>query len=72
MPVSGTTNVLALRSPTQTLARLFADEGASVNETHLSSKGMPPGLSSHCNREISGAQVMHTGDSRYATSSLPA
>ena len=72
MPDAGTTTTLALIEPIPTLARLFADEGASVNETHLSSLGLPPGLSLHCNREISGAQVTSKGDFSYATSSLPA
>jgi hypothetical protein len=64
---------LALLEPTKTLARLFADEGASMSETHLSSIGMPNGgLSSHCSRESSEVQVTREqGDSRNATSSLP-
>ena len=66
------TQVLAaLRELTRKLARWLAGTGASSLETPLSSKGMPPGLSSHCNREISGAQVTYKGDSLYATSSLP-
>ena len=65
------TALSALLSPTRKLAQLLAGSGASSLETSLSSLGMPPGFSLHCNREISGAQVMHTGDSHYATPSLP-
>ena len=63
------TQRLALLEPTKTLARLFADEGASAIETHPSSLGMPTGgLSPHCSREISGAQATHKGDSRHVVS----
>ncbi len=54
--------------PTRKLARLLAGSGASLNETHLSSLGMPPGLSPHCSREISGAQADTEGDSRHVVS----
>ena len=60
----------ALSGPTR-LARLFGDEGASVPETNLSSIGKPPGLTSHCSRQISGAQVDAQGDACYATAPLP-
>jgi len=63
---------LALLSPTRKLAQLLAGAGASLIETHLSSKGLPPGLSSHCSRETRLAQVYAQGDSRHATPSLPA
>ncbi len=63
---------LALIEPTRKLARWLAGTGASSLETHLSSIGMPPGLSPHCTREISGAQVTGKGDCRDATRSLPA
>lgn len=66
------TALSALLSPTRKLAQLLAGAGASSSETHLSSIGMPPGLSLHCNRETSGAQVIHTGGSQHATLSLPA
>ena len=62
---------LALLEPTRKLARMLAGSGASSRETSLGSKGMPPGLSPHCSREISGAQVDVQGDCRYATPSLP-
>ena len=63
---------LSLLEPTKTLARLFADEGASVNETPFSSLGKPNGdLSSHCSREPRLAQVTPKGDSRHATAALP-
>jgi hypothetical protein len=64
---------LSLLEPTKKLARMLAGVGASLHETHSFSIGMPNGdLSSHCSREISAAQVIYKGDSRYATSSLPA
>jgi hypothetical protein len=63
---------LALLEPTKKLARLLGGSGASLIETHLSSKRMPPGLASHCSRETRLAQVTTTGDSRHATPSLPA
>ena len=72
MPERGETAVLALLSPTRKLAQLLAGAGASLIETHLSSKGLPPGLSSHCSRETRLAQVYAQGDSRHATPSLPA
>lgn len=59
---------LALREPTRKLARMLVGSGASSLETYLSSLGMPPGLSPHCNREISGAQATHKGDSRHVVS----
>ena len=62
---------LSLLEPTKKLARMLGGSGASLIETHLSSKGMPPGLSSHCSREIFWAQVSTKGDSHYATPSLP-
>ncbi len=59
---------LTLRESTKKLARMLGRSGLASIETRLSSTLMPPGdLSSHCSREISGAQVTHTGDSRYAT-----
>ena len=63
---------LALIEPTRKLARWLAGSGASSLETPFGSLGMPPGLSPHCSREISGAQVTGTGGSCYATRSLPA
>ena len=63
---------LAQLEPTRKLARLLASTGASSPETHLSSLGLPPGLSLHCSREVSGAQVDAQGDFPYATPSLPA
>ena len=62
---------LSLLEPTKKLARMLGGSGASLIETPFSSKDMPPGLSSHCSRESSGAQVTTKGDSRYATASLP-
>jgi hypothetical protein len=63
---------LALLKPTKKLARMLVGSGASLIETPLSSIGKPQGLSSHCSREISGAQVTREqGDSRHATPSLP-
>ena len=64
--------LLALLEPTKTLARLFADEGASAIETHCCSLPMPHGgFSAHCSREISGAQARKKGDSRDATPVIP-
>ena len=62
---------LALLEPTKKLAYMLGRSEASLIETPFSSKGVPPGLSSHCSREISGAQVTDKGDPRYATPSLP-
>ncbi len=62
---------LSLLEPTKKLARMLGRSGRASIETPLSSIGMPPGLSSHCSREISGAQVTTKGDSRYATPALP-
>jgi hypothetical protein len=62
---------LSLLEPTKQLARMLGGEGASLLETPFSSKGLPQGLSSHCSREISEAQVHKQGDSRYATAALP-
>jgi len=59
---------LALHSPTRKLAHLLAGSGASSLETHLGSKSVPPGLSPHCSREISGAQATHKGDSCHVVS----
>ena len=62
----------SLREPTKKLARMLGGSGASLIETPFSSIGKPQGLSSHCSREISGAQVTREqGDSRDATPSLP-
>ena len=65
------TRRLARLSPTKKLAQVLAGSGASLIETPFSSKGMPPGLSSHCSRETHLAQVCEQGDSHYATPSLP-
>jgi hypothetical protein len=62
---------LALLEPTKKLAYMLGRSEASLIETHLSSKRMPPGPSSHCNRETRLAQVIDTGGSRHATPSLP-
>jgi len=59
---------LALIEPTRKLAQLLAGSGASSLETTLSSIRKPPGLYSHCSREISGAQATHKGDSRHVVS----
>ena len=59
---------LALCEPTRKLARMLASSGASSLETYLSSLGMPPGLSPHCNREISGAQADTQGGSCHVVS----
>jgi len=73
--LSGNTKLsrrLALLEPTKKLARMLAGSGLASIETHLSSIGMPNGgLSFHCSRETSGAQVTTKGDSRHATPSLP-
>ena len=61
---------LSRLAPTKKLARLLAGSGASLSETSFSSIGMPRGLSVHCSREISGAQVTRKGDSRDATATL--
>ena len=59
---------LARLESTKKLARMLGGSGLAPIETHSCSIGMPQGdLSAHCSREISGAQVTHTGDSRYAT-----
>jgi hypothetical protein len=63
---------LALLEPTKKLARMLAGSRASLIETRFCSSDMPRGLSSHCSREISEAQVTTKGDSRNATSSLSA
>jgi hypothetical protein len=62
---------LALLEPTKKLAYMLGRSEASLIETPFSRIGMPPGLSSHCSREISGAQVTTTGDSQHATAALP-
>jgi hypothetical protein len=62
---------LSLLEPTKKLAHLLGRSGRASIETSLSSIGMPPGLSAHCSREISEAQVTTKGDSRYATHALP-
>jgi hypothetical protein len=63
---------LALVEPTKKLARMLGGSGLASIETQPSSIGMPNGgLSSHCSREISGAQVYAQGDSQHATSPLP-
>jgi hypothetical protein len=68
----GLSRRLSLLEPTKKLARMLAGSRASLIETQPSSIGMPHGgLSSHCSREISKAQVTTKGDSRYATPSLP-
>ena len=59
---------LALIEPTRKLAQLLAGSRASSSETSLSSIRQLPGLSPHCSREISGAQVTHKGDSRHVVS----
>jgi hypothetical protein len=61
----------SLLEPTKKLTRMLGGCGASLSETHLSSIGKPRGLSSHCSRETSGAQVTNKGDSRYATPTVP-
>jgi hypothetical protein len=65
-------SLLSLLEPTRKLAQLLTGTGASSSETHLSSLGMPPGLSTHWSRQTSGAQVTHTGGFRDATPSVPA
>ena len=62
---------LALLEPTKKLAHLLAGSGRASIETHTFSIGMPPGLSAHCSREISGAQVTTKGDSCYAIPAFP-
>ena len=65
--------LLALLEPTKTLARLFADEGASVIETRSCNSDMPHGgLFSYCSRADLQAQVSNEpGGSRDATPALP-
>ncbi len=58
---------LALPELTKKLACMLGGWEASLIETHSHSSCMPQGLSAHCSREISGAQVTHKGDSRNAT-----
>ena len=63
---------LSLLAPTKKLARLLAGSGASSLETRSRSLGKPTGgLSAHCSRQISGAQVIEQGDSCDATAALP-
>ena len=70
--LSADTRRLSRLPPTKKLAYMLGRSVASLIETPLRSKGMPNGgLSFHCSREISGAQVTRKGDSRHATSSLP-